>query len=85
MPVKVGIKSCRSARECVSFVHVCMYVCMYVAVHLALVGLTAGWQAGWRLADEIQVIFKNFKNCQGASNRKQSRTRFKIFGFIEIY
>ena len=23
---KVGIKSCRGARECVSFVHVCMYV-----------------------------------------------------------
>ena len=26
---KVGIKSCRGAREYVSFVHVCMYVCSY--------------------------------------------------------
>ena len=30
------------------------------ALHLAQPGLTAGWQAGW-LADEIQLIFENFK------------------------
>ena len=30
------------------------------ALHLAQLGLTAGWLAG-RLADEIQLIFENFK------------------------
>ena len=30
------------------------------ALHLAQLGLTAGWLAGW-LADEIQLIFENFK------------------------
>ena len=41
MPAKVGIKTCRFARECVSFVHAyllfkflfnfsSMYVCMYI-------------------------------------------------------
>ena len=29
-------------------------------LHLAQPGLTAGWLAGW-LADEIQLIFENFK------------------------
>ena len=28
---KVGIKSCRGAKECISFVNICTYVCMYVA------------------------------------------------------
>ena len=30
------------------------------ALHLAQPGLTARWQSGW-LADEIQLIFENFK------------------------
>ena len=30
------------------------------ALHLAQPDLTAGWLAGW-LADEIQLIFENFK------------------------
>ena len=33
---KVGIKSCRGARECVSFVHVRTYVCSYSAAILCI-------------------------------------------------
>ena len=54
--VKVGIKSCRGARECVSFVHVrmyvCTYVCMYIATKLPYLEQThAVYNAAWVVSD----------------------------------
>ena len=47
---KVGIKSCRGARECVSFVHVC--ICGYPAAILYLIRyMQYIMNAGWVVSD----------------------------------
>ena len=44
MPAKVGVKPCRCAGGCVSFVHVCSYLAAIVfdQIHVESIG-NAGW------------------------------------------
>ena len=48
---KVGIKSCRGAREYVSFVHVCTYVATVASCNSILEQTHAVYNAAWVLSD----------------------------------
>ena len=50
--MKVGIKSCRGARECVSFVHVHMYVRSYPAAIVYILEQTPALYNASHMSDE---------------------------------